>query len=101
MRQIVCPGRIFIADTKGEGENELLVMKSSDRGSYIQALGWNGTQLAEKWKTVESQGNITDFRIRDFKNEGNQSLVMILVKPMQFLALSGPRSVIFAFDLIR
>jgi hypothetical protein len=101
MRQIVCPGRIFIADAKGEGENELLVMKSSDRGSYIQALGWNGTQLAEKWKTVESQGSISDFRIRDFKNEGNQSLVMILVKPMQFLALSGPRSVIFAFDLIR
>jgi hypothetical protein len=100
-RQIICPGRIFIADTKEEGENELLVMKGSDRGSYIQALGWNGTQLAEKWKTVENPGNISDFRIRDFKNEGNQSLVMILVKPMQFLALSGPRSVIFAFDLLR
>ena len=78
----------------------MLVVKNGERGSYIQALGWNGNQLVEKWKTVESQGSITDFRIRDFKNQGTQSLVLILVKPMPFLALSGPRSVIYAYDLI-
>lgn len=99
-REIVCPGQILFADTKGDGENELLTVKNGERGSYIQALGWNGTQIVEKWKTVESQGTITDFRIRDFKNQGTQSLVLVLVKPMPFLALSGPRSVIYAYDLI-
>ncbi len=99
-REITCPGRVIIGDTKGDGENELLVVKNGERGSYIQALGWNGNALVEKWKTVESQGSITDFRIRDFKNQDTQSLVLILVKPMPFLALSGPRSVIYAYDLI-
>ncbi len=100
MKDIVFPGRIIVADTKGDGENELLVAKNSERGSYIQALGWNGSQLVEKWKTVEGRGNITDFGIRDFKNQGIQSLILILAKPMPFLALSGPHSVIYAYDLI-
>jgi hypothetical protein len=100
MKEIVCPGRIIIADTKGDGENELLVTKNGERGSHIQALGWNGSQLTEKWKTVEGQGNITDFGIRDFKNQGTQSLILILAKRMPFLALSGPHSVIYAYDLI-
>lgn len=100
MKEIVCPGRIIIADIKGDGENELLIAKNGERGSYIQALGWNGSQLAEKWKTVEGQGNITDFGIRDFKNQGTQSLVLILAKRVPFLALSGAHSVIYAYDLI-
>src|SRR5271157_2090534 len=101
-RDISLPGRILIARATGGsgGENELMVIKQAQGRSVIQALEWDGKVLGEKWRTVESQGIISDFRIRDFKNEGLRSLVLILVKQNPFAALTGPRSVIFAYDLV-
>jgi hypothetical protein len=101
-REISLPGRILIARATGGsgGENELMVIKQARGRSVIQALEWNGKELGEKWRTVESQGIISDFRIRDFKNEGLRSLVLMLVKQNPFAALTGPRSVIFAYDLV-
>ena len=99
---ISLPGRILIARATGGsgGENELMVIKQAQGRSVIQALEWDGKELGEKWRTVESQGIISDFRIRDFKNEGLRSLVLMLVKQNPFAALTGPRSVIFAYDLV-
>jgi hypothetical protein len=101
-RDISLPGRILIARATGGsgGENELMVIKQAQGRSVIQALEWDGKELGEKWRTVESQGIISDFRIRDFKNEGLRSLVLMLVKQNPFAALTGPRSVIFAYDLV-
>ena len=99
-RDIAYPGRLMIADSDRDGENELLVIKQTSDGSMIQALVWEGSQLAEKWKTVTSPGLISDFRIGDFKNEGMQSLVLIFIKPGAFPFLAGPRSAVFAYDLI-
>ena len=73
--------------------------KQSGRGCVVQDLTWDGKQLLEKWKTVQSLGIISDFRIRDFKNQGTRSLVVILVKPSPFFALMGPTSVVYAYDL--
>ena len=102
VREISLPGRILIDRTSGGsgGENELLVTKQAEGGSVIQALEWDGKELREKWKTVRSPGIISDFRIRDFKNEGLRSLVLILVKQNPFAVLNGLRSVIFAYDLV-
>ncbi len=101
-REIRLPGRILIARaTGGPGEqNELLTIKQAEGGSVIQALEWDGKELGEKWRTVRSAGIISDFRIRDFKNEGLRSLVLILIQQNPFFAFSGPRSVIFAYDLV-
>jgi len=101
-REISLPGRILIARATGGsgGENELMVIKQSQGRSVIQALDWDGKELGEKWRTVESPGIISDFRIRDFKNEGLRSLVLMLVKQNPFAALTGSRSVIFAYDLV-
>ena len=66
----------------------------------IQALEWDGKELVEKWKTVMSPGIISDFRIGDFKNEGLRSMVLILIKQAPFAALTGPSSIIFAYDLV-
>lgn len=99
-KSIVFPGRLLISDTNGDGEHELLVIKQVEGMSEIQALAWDGARLLEKWKTIRSPGIISDFRIRDFKNGGIRSLVLILVKPNPFLALTGPRSVIYSYDLI-
>jgi len=98
-KDIAYPGTLLIADTDGDGENELLVVKQTGEGSLIQALVWDGSQLSEKWKTVTSPGLISDFRIGDFKNQGMRSLVLILMKPGAFPFLAGPRSVVFAYDL--
>jgi hypothetical protein len=97
---VTYPGRLLIADTNGDGENELLVIKQTGGESEIQAMEWDGTQLVKKWNSVPSAGIISDFRIRDLKNEGIRSLVLILVKPGPLFAFSGPRSTIFAYDLI-
>ena len=98
-RDIVFPGRICIADTDGDGENELLLIKQGSGGGHIQALVWDGGHFAEKWKTVTSPGVISDFKIGDLKNEQTRSLVMILLEPHPFLAFTGPRSIVFAYDL--
>jgi hypothetical protein len=101
-REISLPGRILIARATGGpgGQNELLTIKQAEGGSVIQALEWVGKELVEKWRTVRSPGIISDFRIRDFKNEGLRSLVLILVQQNPFFALAGPRSVIYAYDLV-
>jgi len=99
-KPISLPGRVLIADTDGDGSNEILLVKHMDGGSVIQGLSWDNGRLSEKWKTIRSEGSISDFRVRDFKNVGIDSLVLILVKPNPFVALTGPRSVVFAYDLI-
>jgi hypothetical protein len=98
-RDIILPGRLCLADTDGDGEQELLLIKQGGGGSSIQALIWDVGHFVEKWKTVTTPGIISDFRIGDLKNEKTQSLVLILLKPSPLLAFAGPRSVVFAYDL--
>ena len=99
-KTVVFPGRLLLVDTDGDGENELLTIKQTGQGSYIQDFIWDGINLVAKWNSVESQGIITDFRVRDFKNDGTKSLVLLLVKHNPLLAFfGGPRSVVFAYDL--
>jgi len=93
------PGRILISNAQGAGQNEILVIKQSEAGSAVEALGWNGKQFLEDWRTVTSPGIISDFLINDFKNEGSNSLVLVLVNPMFFQSITGYRSVIFSYDM--
>lgn len=100
-RDVIFPGRLMIADTNGDGENEVLVVKQGSRGGLIQALVWDGSALALKWRTVSTPGIISDFRIGDFQNKGSLSLVLLHVKSSPFLALTGGiRTTVFAYDLL-
>jgi hypothetical protein len=98
-KQICLPGRLVIADTDGDGQNELLTIKQSEGGCVIQALSWEDNHLTERWKTVRSRGIISDFKIKDLKNDGVRSLTLILIKPSQFPWIN-PRSVVYAYDLV-
>lgn len=100
-QSITLPGRLIISDTDGDGENELLAIRATHgRGSVIEDLLWRSNQLTSSWKTIGTGGLISDFRIRDFKNQGGRSLVVILVKSDYFLALPGRAySVVYAYDL--
>jgi hypothetical protein len=102
-RTIVFPGRLAIVDTNGDGARELLVSKQTARGSVVEDLIWQDNTLKQKWKTVDSAGIISDFRVRDFKNQGARSLVLILMRSTTFplMALSGPTSVVYAYELGR
>jgi len=99
-RDIALPGRLMLTDTSGDGEAELLVVKQVDGLSEIQSLIWEPGGFREKWRTIRSSGIISDFRIRDFRNSGVRSLVLVLIKPSPFFALTGPRSVVYAYDLL-
>lgn len=99
-KNVVFPGRILISRDSHDGSAELLLVKQIDAGSLVEALAWDGNKFLEKWKTVTSQGIISDFLIRDFKNEGSNSLVLILVNPLLFPNLTGFRSVVFAYDIL-
>ena len=99
-RTIALPGRLLLADTDGDGENELLTTKQTAQGCFVQDFTWDGANLVAEWTSVESRGIITDFRVRDFKNDGTKSLVLLLVKHNPLTAFfGGPRSVVFAYDL--
>lgn len=98
-KQMVLPGRLVIADTDGDGNNELLTVKQRNAGCVIQALSLENGQPAEKWKTVRSRGIISDFKIKDLKNDGIRSLTLILIKPSPFPWVS-PKSVVFSYDLV-
>jgi hypothetical protein len=102
-RTIKFPGRLAIADTNGDGVQELLVSKQTAQGSVVEDLVWEDGKLKQKWKTVGAQGIISDFRVRDFKNQGVRSLVLILVQsnPFPLMAISGPSSVVYAYELGR
>ena len=80
-------------------KNELLLIKGDDGGSVIQALDLANGLLSEKWTTIRTQGTITDFSIKDFKNSAIRSLVMLTSKTGPFIVFSGARSIIYAFDL--
>jgi hypothetical protein len=100
-RDVMIPGRLVITDTNGDGENELLVIRHSREGSLIEALQWDGQMLGVKWRTVRSPGIISDFRVRDFKNEGIRSLILLLIQSNPWAALiGGTRSTVFAYDLL-
>ncbi len=100
-RNVIFPGKLLISKAgAATSVNELLLIKQVDSGSLVESLSWDGSKFVDKWKTVTSPGIITDFIIKDFKNEGENSLVLILVNPMLFPNLSGFRSVIFAYDIV-
>ena len=96
---ISMPGRILITHGQTPGHNDVLVVKQSESGSTIEALGWDGVGFLEKWRTVNSPGVISDYLVGDFKNDNTNSLVLALVNPMFFQSITGYRTVIFAYDL--
>ncbi len=99
-QQIIWPGRIVISDSSPSGQGELMLVKTTGGKSEIQGFHWGGVFLEQKWNTPPMEGAISDFKIGDFKNSGTRSLVLLLVRPDQLLGMSGPRSILFAYDFL-
>ncbi len=97
--ELSMPGRILVTNAQAAGQNDILVVKQSESGSTIEALGWDGAGFVENWRTVSSPGVISDYLVGDFKNDRTNSLVLALVNPMFFQSITGYRTVIFAYDM--
>lgn len=98
LRDIVWPGKLVISDMNSDGQNELLVAGNLNGKGEIHAFRLEGSHLVKRWNTPPREGVISDFAISDFRTNGIKSLVLLLMKPDPLLAVSGPRSVVYAYD---
>jgi hypothetical protein len=100
IQDIVWPGKLLISDTNNDGQKELLVARNFDGKGEIQAFTLEGSRLEKKWNTPPRDGVISDFTIADLRSNGGKALVFLLLKPDPLLAVSGPRSVVYAYGFV-
>jgi TolB-like protein len=82
------PGRIIAVDMEGDGRQEVVVVRNSDRADgligkmrmfyqgTIYDLYWNGMQLVENWRTPNISGYLPDYAVGDVGNVGRPALIM-------------------------
>ena len=83
--------RIISYDANKDGKKELIIVKniSATGGLFknlrmfmsgeIYDLEWDGSKLAENWKTKEINGYIADYQLKDLDNDGKNEIVLALV----------------------
>ena len=83
--------RIISYDANKDGKKELIIVKNiSATGSLfknlrmfmsgeIYDLEWDGSKLAENWKTKEIDGYIADYQLKDLDNDGKNEIILALV----------------------
>ena len=83
--------RIISYDANKNGKKELIIVKniSATGGLFknlrmfmsgeIYDLEWDGSKLAENWKTKEINGYIADYQLKDLDNDGKNEIVLALV----------------------
>ena len=83
--------RIISYDANKDGKKELIIVKNiSATGSLfknlrmfisgkIYDLEWDGSKLAENWKTKEINGYIADYQLKDLDNDGKNEIILALV----------------------
>jgi hypothetical protein len=86
-------GRIITKDLDGDGFDEVIINQNSSSGTrifdrirrfdkgMIYNLVWDETSLVTSWKTLEINGYITDYQVKDVDNDGEEELVVAVVLP--------------------
>jgi len=107
------PMRIYVMDIDANGTNEVITANHSEAAGrhlerfrhfsrfQIEALSWNGLGLVTAWKTQESSGNIRDFSVGDFDNDGQDELIAAVILKEGKLVGSAKKSAVIAYDLNR
>ncbi|MCF8069345.1 MAG: VCBS repeat-containing protein [Desulfobacterales bacterium] len=105
------PMRTLIIDIDGDGKNEVVVVKKKEMAknlldqfrwftdSKIVLLNWNGLGLKESRETQEISGNMSDFVVADFDNDGKDELVATVIIKEGDLIGTTPKSTIVSYDL--
>ena len=106
------PMRLLVADTNGDGTNEVIAVKNHElarmklekfrkfTNAHIVSLSWDGIGLATQWKTRKISGFIRDYAVGDFDNDGKMELIAAVVQSEGQVVLVGePKSLILTYEL--
>lgn len=103
--------RSLIYDIKGEGKQNLLVIKNNNQTmellrafrnynfGVIEIMEWNELGLSPISAPKKIPGQITDMSISDIYNNSKPKLLLSFIKQKKELLSSNPKSMIIAYDL--
>lgn len=105
--------RIFVADTTGDGQNELVVVRNEDRtkrlftrlrlfkNGQVVSLSFDKMGRYRNWSTREVSGYISDLAVSDADNDGRSELAYTVVSNITSVLRNARSYVIFqAFPAI-
>ncbi|MBI5606164.1 MAG: hypothetical protein HY879_22750 [Deltaproteobacteria bacterium] len=109
--RIYIPARLLVTSVFSPGTKEIIINKN--KGSYanilsryrsyssgeILSLSWDGASLKENWRTQTISDYIANYGVADFKNNGQQQLVVGVVQSSGLPLISNARSVLYCYDL--
>jgi TolB-like protein len=97
---VLDPGKqeIIINKNKGVFTNFLDRIKAYSSGE-IFSLSWDGAAMKENWRTQTINDYVANYGVADFKNNGQQQLVVGVVQSSGLPIVSNARSVLFCYDL--
>ena len=102
MRTRVIQGKDNTAEVIAVKNFEMTGMKLEFRNfteAQIESFSWTGLGLAPNWKTRKITGQIRDFALGDFDNDGTVELVAVVIQDEGAIAFTTPKSVLIAYDL--
>ena len=67
--------------------------------AHIESLTWTGLGLAANWRTRKFSGQIRDFDVGDFDNDGTPELVVVVIQKEGSMAFSTPKTTLIAYNL--
>ena len=89
---------IIINKNKGSFANFLARYKSYTSGE-IFSLSWDGAVMKENWRTQTINDYVANYGVAEFKNNGQQQLVVGVVQSTGVPFITSPRSVLYCYDL--
>jgi TolB-like protein len=67
--------------------------------AYIESLTWTGLGLAANWRTRKITGQVRDFDLGDFDNDGTLELVVVIILKEGSIAFTSPKTTLIAYDM--
>jgi TolB-like protein len=67
--------------------------------AHIESLTWTGLGLAANWKTRKINGQVRDFDLGDFDNDGTLELVVVIIQKEGDMAFSTPKTALIAYEI--
>jgi TolB-like protein len=104
--RIYIPSRILIRDLQKDGLNEVIALKNISSANFllrnrlykkgeIDSLVWNEGTLITNWKTLETNGYISDFQVKDADNDGEEELVVAVIDTGNITTMEGTSNLLF------
>jgi TolB-like protein len=109
--KVFLPMRLRIIDLDGDGKYELLSARNREAtgrmlkdfrmftGGQMELLAWDGIGISPVWSTRKIAGQISDFAVADYDNDGQDELVATVIIKGGYIVGTSPRSAVIAYEL--